>query len=78
LNNVFQVNYKNNGNTITECYIYIGFYGGTLSTYPTTLVPAGSNVILSQTDYFSQLNLVSPGIPNIWFTSCNQCSSYRP
>jgi hypothetical protein len=78
---VFQVNYKGtNGSTVTECYIFVGSYGGTLATYPSNLVPAGSNnVILSQQDYFqTQLILVPPAIPNILFPSCTKCSGYRP
>lgn len=80
---VFQVNYEDSSKVIRkECFIFVGNYGGTITTIPTMLFNslgmAGQVIISTSVDYFTSLNLVSPFIPNILFNDCTSCENYIP
>ena len=84
---VFQVNYKDvpSNNDVTECFIFVGNYGGTITTVPSSLFNSlgmtGQVVIQTSLDFFTSpypQGLGSNNIPNILFNNCTDCLNYRP
>ncbi len=84
---VFQVNYKDStsGDDVIECFIFVGNYGGTITTIPPSLFNSlgmsGQVIISTSLDFFTTpypQGLGSNNIPNILFSDCTSCSNYRP
>jgi hypothetical protein len=66
---IFSVQHKtNSGGIVTDCWEFVGSYGGTITNPPLSLVPSGSYSTIWGGPYdFFYNNL---GSPSVWYGSC--------